>query len=95
MIRGRAKTETFHEACRRKRRAVVPSLSRAIEAVYRSALAFYRSQRGKGQKALDVSTFFQRKRLHDEFARYWSSSRNTQRQTFRKRMASVARGLEE
>jgi len=51
----------------------------AIDGLFKAALAFYRSQRGTGEEAKDVSTFFQLAKLHERFARFWSASRNPHR----------------
>lgn len=59
-------------------------LVRAVDRVYRAALQYYRSKRGKGDKAIDVSTFFQRRKLNLEFDKFWNSAANSHRGPFRK-----------
>src|SRR5207249_3606246 len=46
------------------------SFYRACDAAFKAALAFYRARRGRGETAIDVSTFFQRRGLHTEFERF-------------------------
>jgi hypothetical protein len=60
----------------------VSDLSDAIARVFVAALTFYRSRRGLGQKAIDVSSFFQRRGLHHQFARFWGRSANPSRGSF-------------
>ncbi len=59
-------------------------LSDAATVAFRSALTFYRAKRGKGAKAIDVSTFFQRRKLDIEFDKFWSGSANKYRPQFKK-----------
>jgi hypothetical protein len=59
-------------------RAAGPLFS-IIDAFFRSALAFYRVERGTGDEAKDVSTFFQLAKLHERFARFWGSAGNSNR----------------
>jgi hypothetical protein len=94
-LRGKSALEAFRQSCERQRHEVVVPLSRAIDRVFRAALAFYRAKRGKGATALDVSTFFKRKKLDREFARYWTSSRNSHRGSFRGRIKNAVNALSE
>jgi len=55
----------------------------ACDAAFKAALAFYRANRGTGAKALDVSTFFQRRGLHNEFERFWSKAPPKYRKQFK------------
>ncbi len=54
----------------------------SIKYVFNSAINFYRKNRGSGQKAADVSTFFMRRNLHILFAKYWNSSSNQYKTKF-------------
>jgi hypothetical protein len=58
------------------------SLQKACEAAYKAALAFYRDNRGGGETALDVSTFFQRRNLHSEFETFWRKAPAIHRNLF-------------
>jgi hypothetical protein len=49
---------------------------RAIDAAYRAALAFFRSERGSGDERKDVSTFFLLTGLHNKFERFWATKAN-------------------
>ena len=50
-----------------------------IDGIFKAALKFYRLQRGTGEEAKDVSTFFQLSKLHQRFARFWASHKNPYR----------------
>lgn len=55
-------------------------LDRAVREIYTAALHFYSKNRGKGAKAIDISTFFKRAGQHKRFAAYWRSARKSRRQ---------------
>jgi hypothetical protein len=60
------------------------TLVKAIGVGFRAVLSFYRARRGKGAKAIDVSTFFQRRKLNTDFAKFWSGSANKHRSAFKR-----------
>lgn len=95
LCRKRTSAERLRHACERDDGEVVRPLLRSIEPVYREALRFYREERGTGQRAIDVSTFFQRRSLHKEFARYWRGSRNRSRGVFQRSWGRFAKALRE
>ena len=98
LCRARARAEAFRQASERDDADVVRPLLRSVEPVYREALRFYRARRGAGETAADVSTFFQRRNLHRDFARYWRGTRNQSRGTFQRawgRFAKAVRGNSE
>jgi hypothetical protein len=68
---------------------------KAIDASYTAALRFYRSKRGKGRSALDVSTFFQRRNLHIEFDKYWRGAGNASRLVFDRAWTKFRGALDE
>jgi hypothetical protein len=59
-------------------------LVRCIEITFNASLKFYRSRRGVGATALDVSSFFRRRALDVEFEKFWRSPANQRRGTFRR-----------
>src|ERR1051326_4985060 len=59
-------------------------LLRCIGIVFNASLKFYRAKRGSGAKALDVSSFFRRRGLDVDFEKFWKSSANNRRGTFRR-----------
>lgn len=82
LCRTRARADAFRLACKHYKESVVNPLWRLNDAAFTAALRFYRSKRGTGSKAIDVSTFFQRRKLHNEFAKYWRGSANKSRSAF-------------
>jgi AIPR protein len=78
------KAPRFRAACERRQQTVeLKALGTATRAVYSAALSFYRANRGgRGPRAIDVSTFFKRRNLDREFAKYWRSSQNRHRKKF-------------
>jgi len=71
------------------------AMDRTLHIAFRAVLRFYRAKRGKGAKAIDVSTFFQRTKLDAEFARFWDGGRNIFRGQFRKAWTRFERALKE
>lgn len=47
-----------------------------IEIIFRAAVSFYRTERGTGKKAKDISTFFQQTKLDQRFESYMNSRYN-------------------
>jgi hypothetical protein len=83
LLFARAKQDTF----RRENESFTPTfwaLVKAIGIAFRAVLGFYRAKRGKGAKAIDVSTFFQRRKLNTEFAKFWHGSSNKHRSAFKR-----------
>jgi hypothetical protein len=69
-------------AAHERNEAPLGHLSDAIERAFVAALKFYRAKRGKGARALDVSSFFRRLGLHDDFSKFWRTGGNTARSGF-------------
>ncbi len=66
-----------------------PNLEKAVEQLYLAALTFYRSKRGKGNTAVDVSNFFYRAYrgdLMEGFETFWRSQANTRRAAVAERL---------
>lgn len=59
-------------------RAATP-LYNVIDGLFKAALAFYRAERGAGDEAKDVSTFFQLAKLHQRFVRFWGTAGKSNR----------------
>jgi hypothetical protein len=91
----RSYATAFREACERDKAAVVTPLRRAIDLVFNAALRFFRANRGSGPTAIDVSTFFKRRGLDQEFARYWRSPRNPARSKFNAAWVRFQKALDE
>ena len=55
----------------------------AVEKTYQAALTYWRKNRGKGAKTMDVSTFFRNKQGRDnEFKIFWNGKNNKSRKGF-------------
>lgn len=85
----------FIESCERPNSNwdVVQPLEKALNGAFNAALIFFRKNRGQGPQAADVSTFFQRRNLHVEFARFWKSQENRHRGTFERTSARLISAL--
>jgi len=79
----------FRYACERGWRneeeywnTIIRPLNNAIVNVFRAALKFYRLNRGEGEEAKDISTFFLLSKLDVDFKKFWPSKRNSYRDEF-------------
>lgn len=81
-VDGRA--STFRRACEQNYSGVLDPLHRLIDAAFVAVLQFYRANRGSGPTAIDHSTFFQRRTLHDQFASFWNTRSETVRGRFKR-----------
>lgn len=91
---GTGKSERqFRYACEIGDEDTLWYLRKALELVSKGALRFWREERGIGEKAKDVSTFFQLTGLDVRFARFWKSSRNPHRRAAEKRLTQFRRSL--
>ena len=95
LCRKRAHATAFREACEQDAAPVVKPLLRALDLVFLGALRFYRLSRGSGPTAIDVSTFFKRRNLDKEFARFWRGSSNSVRSKFIGAWARFQQSLDE
>jgi hypothetical protein len=77
VLRKRQYATAFRVECERGRWS--RKLDKATEQLYLAALSFYRSSRGEGATAVDVSNFFYRTNLADGFETFWRSDTNTRR----------------
>jgi hypothetical protein len=66
----------FRYACERRILKVKSPLNKSIDFIFKSALKFYRLNRGEGEEAKTESDFFQRINLNTEFVKFWESSEN-------------------
>src|SRR5258706_5354373 len=70
-----------------------PSVERLCNFAVQGVGAFYRARRGTGEKAIDVSTFFQRKNLHRDFERFWTNASGSYRSQFVHGLKSFKDGM--
>jgi hypothetical protein len=76
-MKKRRLATTFREQCERNRWN--RHLDKAVGLLYRSAIEFYRSKRGSGATAVDISNFFYRANLVEGFETFWRSRANQHR----------------
>lgn len=79
LISGGEGERKFRQACEHDQSEVLNHLCKMLAGMYRAALSFYRSERGRGEEARDVSTFFQLSKLDERFGKYWYSTTNKHR----------------
>jgi hypothetical protein len=60
------------------------ALGRAIDALFKESLRFFRRHRVTGEEAADISTFFKRRGLPAEFERFRNRRSNTSRTRYRR-----------
>lgn len=93
-IESRASEMRFRKSCEQKHAALY-YLRKALDDLFRAALKFYRLNRGKGEKAQDVSTFFKLTERHTRFEEFWGSSKNPYRQRVKAHIERFRNELEE
>jgi hypothetical protein len=85
--------EAFRRGCELDDAEIIGPLLRAIDAVYREAIRFYRKKCGTGYAAIDTTAFFKRRNLHKEFAKYLRGSSNKSRVKFQKAWSKFEKAL--
>lgn len=85
----------FRYACEQRNNDVLSPLNDAIVNAFRAALKFYRLNRGEGEEAKDVSSFFQRSKLHLDFNKFWESPTNPYSSKFDNYIDRFRKRLEE
>jgi hypothetical protein len=93
LLRSKASADAFREMMERNRWPT--SLIKAADQTYLGLLEFFRANRGKGAKAVDISNFFYRPHQHTHFERWWRGSNNRRRPGFRRHLARFAQMLED
>jgi len=83
LLRTDGAKEAFIRKMERGEKDLDLPLLRAVDKVFVAALRYWRKNRGKGAKAIDVSNFFRNKRgRHKEFQAFWRSKTNSSRRGF-------------
>lgn len=93
-LKSNASKNVFQKQCEING-ALMKPLGVASGAVFNAALAYYRKNRGKGARAIDVSSFFKRKGLDADFQKYWRGSSNRYRNSFKKAIQKFEKTLKE
>lgn len=66
--------------------AVISHLRKALDGMFKAARTFYHLNRGKGEEARDVSTFFMLTKLDKKFDSFWYSAKNSHRKEVDERL---------
>ena len=93
MLRKRSVADAFCSASERD--SWSNNIYRAIDQVYLGLLDFFRTKRGKGAKATDISNFFYRPHQHTRFESYWRGGANKRRGRFNATIQRFANELTE
>jgi hypothetical protein len=94
LVRSKQAADCFHQSWFRSWGSM-QHLIAAVDAVFKAGLQFYRVRRGKGAKAIDVSSFFKRKNLHVDFERFWEGSTNQRKGAFKRAWTRYERKFRE
>jgi hypothetical protein len=89
-LQSRAHAEAFRLLAERNQSGLWQPLRAAINHVFVAALRFYSANKGKGDTATDISTFFRHtKGRHRQFERMWNEAGDKTRRPFLQRLAEV------
>jgi hypothetical protein len=69
----------FRFVCENKNNVVLACLQNLLNLLFKEILKFYKLNRGKGDKAIDISSFFQKGQLHTNFIKYFNSNGATKK----------------
>jgi hypothetical protein len=90
IVRADRNARAFRCICERREYKSLNPLWNAINIVYIQALKYYNANKGRGDKAMDISTFFHNKKGRDkEFERFWAETVGTHRSRLEKCIAKV------
>lgn len=99
LLEGTSRRNAFEREWKANRGNALDRLYKVNSIIFQAVLQFYRHKRGKGAKAIDVSTFFQRINLDHEFDTFWGGPRNGNRDRFAQALkrfdAALAKAAEE
>lgn len=94
VIRGQNKSRAFRRMCEKQVEGLVVPLNSAINLLFIEALKFFRANRGSGEAAQDVSTFFRSRRgLHNQFAATWKALPSARKNQFDRFLGKVDEAL--
>jgi hypothetical protein len=84
----------FRYACENKNEEVLTHLNDALVFIFREIIRFYKINRGKGEKAIDISTFFKKIQIHNEFKKHFNSDK-VRKVGFKKNISDFDKKLKE
>ena len=85
----------FRYACEHYERTITYPVYYLLVGIFRASLKFYRTNRGKGESATDISTFFKRSKLDSGFQKFWNSNKNNYRNKTREYSQKIKIALKE
>jgi hypothetical protein len=95
-IRSRQNAEAFRLLSERNQPVLLQHLHAAIDQVFVGAQRFYSVNKGKGDTAVDVSTFFRHtKGRHQQFEQLWNDTGDKIRKSFLRRLERVQEAITE
>lgn len=91
-LHSRQHAEAFRLLAERNQSVLLQPLRAAIDHVFAAALRFYSANKGRGDTATDISTFFRHaKSRHKQFERMWNDAGNKFRRPFLLRLEEAER----
>lgn len=84
-FRSTTASSILQNECKRGR-GLALELEKVANTAFKAALLFYKVRRGKGATAIDISNFFKRKKIHNDFDIFWKGSLNRYRARFKKNL---------
>jgi len=94
ILRTKKNLITFRILCERQEVPLVDDLAIAIRKVFVASSRYYRENCGKGERAIDPSSFFRSKRGRDkEFREFWQRRENKSRKGFEKAWKKVEKAI--
>lgn len=83
----------FRYVCEHNNWRILASINKLLANVFRAALKFYRANRGSGESATDISNFFKLSKHHNDFAKFWASSKNPYKSRSKNLIAKISSKL--
>jgi hypothetical protein len=73
---------------------ILVPLNLALDKIFKAVHIFFRLERGKGEEAKDISTFFLLAKLDTKFGEFWKSSKNPHREKVEVHIKKFRKALE-
>ena len=94
LLRSRQHAEAFRLLAERDKSILWPALLAAIDRVFVAAQRFYSVNKGRGDTAVDISTFFRHtKGRHKQFEDMWNDTGNKGRASFQRKLEEVREAI--
>ena len=94
LLRSRQHAEAFRLLAERDKSMLWPALLTAIDRVFVAAQRFYSVNKGRGDTAVDISTFFRHtKGRHKQFEDMWNDTGNKGRASFQRKLEEVREAI--